>query len=90
MVAVWSTHQRATNLIYIYIVHYQDTMGTAVAQWLRCCVTNQKVAGSIPASVIGFFIDIKFFRSHYGPGVNSAFNTNEYQGYFLGVKATGA
>ena len=22
-------------------------MGTAVAQWLRCCVTNRKVAGSI-------------------------------------------
>ena len=23
--------------------------GTAVAQWLRCCATNQKVTGSIPA-----------------------------------------
>ena len=29
--------------------------GTAVAQWLRCCVTNRKVAGSIPAAVIGIF-----------------------------------
>ena len=28
---------------------------TAVAQWLRCCATNQKVAGSIPAGVIGIF-----------------------------------
>jgi len=27
----------------------------AVAQWLRCCVTNWKVAGSIPAGVIGIF-----------------------------------
>jgi len=35
--------------------------GTAVAQWLRCCVTNRKVAGSIPAGVSGFFIDIKSF-----------------------------
>ena len=34
-------------------------MGTAVAQWLRCCATNQKAAGSIPAGVSGFFIDIK-------------------------------
>ena len=34
-------------------------MGTAVAQWLSCCATNRKVAGSIPAGVIGFFIDIK-------------------------------
>ena len=32
--------------------------GTAVAQWLRCCATNRKVAGSIPAGVSGFFIDV--------------------------------
>ena len=30
-------------------------LGTAVAQWLRCCATNRKVAGSIPDGVIGFF-----------------------------------
>jgi len=63
---------------------------TAVAQWLRCCATNRKVAGSIPAGVSGFFSDIKSFRSHYGPGVDSASNRNEYQEYFLGVKAAGA
>ena len=57
---------------------------------LRCCVTNRKVAGSIPAAVSGFFIDIKFFRSHYSPGVESASNRNEYQEFFLGVKAAGA
>ena len=77
----------------IYIVltkHYTFTVGTAVAQWLRCCATNQKVAGSIPAGVSGFFIDIKSFRLHYGPGVDSACNRNEYQEYFLGVKAAGA
>ena len=62
-------------------------MGTAVAQWLRCCVTNRKVAGSIPAGVGGFFIDIKSFRSYYDPGVDSASNRNEYRGYFLGVKS---
>jgi hypothetical protein len=33
-------------------------MGTAVTQWLRCCATNQKVAGSIPDGVMEFFIDI--------------------------------
>ena len=46
----------------------------AVAQWLRCCATNRTVAGSIPAGVSGFFIDIKSFRSHYGPRVDSASN----------------
>jgi len=52
--------------------------GTAVAQWLRCCATNRKVAGSIPAGFSGFFINIKSFRSHYGPWVDSASNRNEY------------
>ena len=61
-----------------------------VAQWLRCHATNQKVDGLIPAGVSGFFIDIKSFRSHYGPEVDSASNRNEYQEYFLGVKAAGA
>ena len=37
-----------------------------------------------------FFIDIKSFRSHYGLGVDSASNRNEYQEHFLGVKAAGA
>ena len=64
--------------------------GGAVAQWLRRCATNRKVAGSIPAGVSGFFIDIKFFRLHYGPGVDPASNRNEYQEYFLGLKAAGA
>ena len=48
--------------------------------------TNRKVAGSIPN---GFFIDTKSFRPHYDPAVDSASNKNEYQEYFLGVKAAG-
>ena len=66
------------------------TKGTAVAKWLRCCATNRKVTGSIADGVSGFFFDIKSFRSHYGPGVDSASNINEYQEYSLGVKAAGA
>ena len=65
-------------------------MVIATAQWLRCCATNQKVAGSIPAGVGGFFIDMKSFQSHYGPGVNSFSNRNEYQEHFLEAKAAGA
>ena len=37
-----------------------------------------------------FFIDLKSLRSHYGTGVDSAFNRNEYQEHLLGVKAAGA
>jgi hypothetical protein len=29
------------------------------------------------------------FRAHYGSGVDSTFIRNEYQEYFLGVKAAG-
>ena len=71
-------------------LHPGNIPGTAVAQWLRCCATNRKVAGSIPADVIGNVIDTKSFRAHYGPGVDSARNRNEYQGNFLGEKAAGA
>ena len=60
------------------VLEVSTIMYVAVAQWLRCCATNRKVAGSIPAGVIGFFIDIKSFRSHYGPGVDSTSNRNEY------------
>ena len=72
------------------MVSYRVLLGAAVAEWLRCCATNRKVAGSIPADVSGFFIDIKSFRSHYDPGVDSTSNRNEYQEYFLGVTAAGA
>ena len=34
---------------------YSKVGGTAVAQWLRCCATNRKAAGSIPAGVSGIF-----------------------------------
>jgi len=71
-------------------MHLAIIRGTAVAQWIRCCATNRKVTGSVPAGVIEFFIDIKSFLSHYGPGVKSASNRNEYQEYFPGVKVASA
>ena len=61
-----------------------------MAQWLKYCARNRKAAGSIPDGVSRYFIDIKSFRSHYGPGVDPASNRNEYQEHFLGVKAVGA
>ena len=97
--------KRATRLqiIYFLIRHtsqwksllseYQKVSrytGTAVAQWLRYCATHRKVAGSIPTGVSGISIDIKFFRSHYGPGVDSDSNRNEYQEHSLRIKAAGA
>ena len=36
------------------------------------------------------FSSTQSFQPHYVPGVDSASNRNEYQEYFLGVKAAGA
>jgi len=78
-----------SNLMRLFIATFA-VIGTVVAQWLRCCAANRKIAGSIPADVSGFFIDRKSFRSLCGPGIDSASNRNEYQEYFLEVKAAGA
>jgi len=51
----------------------------AVLQIGRSLVRSQMVS-------LEFFIDIKSFRSHYGPGVDSASNRNEYQEYFRGYR----
>ena len=45
------------NLQYFKSIYWSALIrrGIAVAQWLRFCATNRKVAGSIPAGVIGSF-----------------------------------
>ena len=50
------------------------------AQWLRCCATNRKVAGSIPDGAIGSF------HLHNPSDRTMASNGNEYQEDFLGGK----
>ena len=71
--------------VYQYVPHI--FAGTAVAQWLSCCAANRRVAVSNPDGVSGYFIDIKSFRSHYDPGVDSTSNRNEYQEHFLEGKS---
>jgi len=85
----WFSIHRLSETLIILRRTEEDTIingnrGSTVA---KCCATNRKVAGSIPAGVSGFFIDIKSFRSHYGPGVESASNGNEYQEVFPGGKS---
>jgi hypothetical protein len=48
--------------------------------------TSRKVMGSIPSVVIEFFVHM-ILLPHYDSGIDSASNRNEYQEYFLGVKA---
>jgi hypothetical protein len=40
------------EFFYLAVLLY---MGTALAQWLRYCAANRKVAGSIPDGVIEIF-----------------------------------
>jgi len=42
---------RTVDLSMAHVPH----RGTAVAQWLRCCATNRRVADSILDGVIGIF-----------------------------------
>ena len=53
---------------------------------MRHCATSRKFAVSILDGVIGISSMILSFLLHYGPGVDSVSNTNEYQKYFLGGK----
>ena len=92
---VHDTTERFFLVLNFLVIH---TMGTAVAQWLRCCAISMaiyvlQIGRSLVRSQLvslEFFIDIKSFRSHYGPGVDSASNRNEYQEHLLGVKTAGA
>ena len=45
------THISVTKTVILLATPYD----IAVAQWLGCCATNRKVAGSIPDGVIGIF-----------------------------------
>jgi len=45
----WKLYSREKTMACI------EKLVTAVAQWLSCCARNRKVAGYIPAGVIGIF-----------------------------------
>jgi hypothetical protein len=48
-------HENYHEALKYYFNMFHFRAGTAVAQWLRCCATNWKVAGSIEDGVIGIF-----------------------------------
>jgi hypothetical protein len=89
----FSSAKPPVHLRYLTQPHVQwvlGELGHAVAQWLRHCATNRKVAGSIPDGVFGIFHWHNLSGRTMTLWLNSASNRNEYQEYFLGVKAAGA
>jgi len=72
------------KLKFIYIIK----RGTQWCSWSRHCVTSQKVVGSILRWCHLDFPSTQSFQPHYEPGVDSACDRNEYQGYFLGAKGS--
>ena len=60
-----------------------------ITHMLFHCATSRKVAGSISDVSLEFFIDIILLAALW-PWGDSAYNRNEYQEYFLGVKVAGA
>jgi len=77
-------------LVFITGGYFSDyrilTGGTAVVQWLRGVLQIGRSLVRSQLVSLKFFIEIKSFRSYYGPGVDSASNINEYQEHFLGGK----
>jgi len=76
--AIRTSAPNATTKFGVVLTH-----NSAVLQIGRSLVRSHLV-------LLEFFIDIKSFRSHYGRGIDSSSNRNEYQEHFLGVKAAGA
>jgi hypothetical protein len=56
--------------------------GTRYRSWLRHYAKSRKVPDTIPDGVFEFFQFIQSFQPHYGSGVDSASNRNEYQESF--------
>ena len=61
----------------------------AVAQLVEAMRYKPEGRGFISLFCHWKFSLTQSFLPHYGPGVGSASNRNEYQEYFLGVKAAG-
>ena len=90
----WRPNQKHTQKVKNPTIRTQFECGMFIkrgTRWrslLRHCATPRKIAVSIPDGVIGSFHNNSGI--HNDPGVDSVSNRNEYQDYFLGIKAAGA
>ena len=73
----------------LFTVHPICTRGHAVVQLVEALHYEPEGRG-FDSRLCHWNLSLTSFRPHYGPGVDSASNRNEYQECFLGVKAAGA
>ena len=82
---------KSTNIIFTFnYIQYLNVWGTAVAQWLRCCATNLKVAGSISDGVIGIFHGHNSSNGTIALVSTQPLIEMSTRSIFWGVKAAGA
>jgi len=74
----------------VFFIQLRDSVGHAVAQLVEALRCKPECRGFDSRWCHWNFSLTWSFRPHYGSGVDSASNRNEYQEYFLGVKADGA
>ena len=86
-VAIVRLHFSSVKSLYIYTFYF---WGSAVAQFVEALRYKSEGRGFDSRWYPWNFSLTYSFRPHCGPGVDSASKRNEYQEYFLGVKAAGA
>jgi hypothetical protein len=74
------TYVTASADLKMRFVTYQYT----VAYWLKHYCISQKVAGSNPDEIIGYFHFTQSLQLHNVPGVDSASNRSQYKETSLG------
>jgi hypothetical protein len=82
--AILTLEHTVFSIAYEFL-HLLYDLGHAVAQWLRHCATNRKVADRFPMVSLEFFIYIVIPVALW-----PCFNRNKYHEYFMRVKGPGA
>ena len=74
------------TLVTALLAHTEKREGYAMVQLFEALRYKPQCCGLDSQCCPWNFSLTHSFRSHYGPGVDSASNRNEYQKYFLGCK----
>jgi len=72
------------NILALYFTGVRITLGHAVAQFVELLLYEPEGRGFVSRCCYRNFWLTHSFLPHYGPGVDSTSNRNEYQEYFLG------